>query len=182
MNDVEEDDLVSSNLVSTSIASFFPKAVLTTAPLSPPVTRAVPASQRLQIGEFPCKRFVGVVLVGSSFCQPVLRARPQIVLDGFSASEDTFVFESHLRLLTVEQLAGVRVPDGQPAVLPGRVEEGVGEESSVNPRHVPVHPMPRLHAGSPPVFQAWQPAFDVGEVDRPDDCGAVVAGGADGLG
>ena len=116
------------------------------------------------------------------FSKHSLRARPQIVLDGFSASEDTFVFESHLRLLTVEQLAGVRVPDSHPPVLPGRVEEGVGEQSSMNPRHVPVNPMSRLHTGSPPVFKAWQAAFAVGEVDRPDDCGAVVAGGGDGLG
>ena len=116
------------------------------------------------------------------FSKHSLRARPQIVLDASSASEDTFVFESHLRLLTVEQLAGVRVPDSHPPVLPGRVEEGVGEQSSVNPRHMPVNPMPRLHAGPAPVLEAWQAAFAVGEVDRPDDCRAVVAGGGDCLG
>ena len=39
----------------------------------------------------------------------------------------------------------------------------MGEESSVNPRHVSINPVPRLHAGPPPVFEAWQAAFDVGE-------------------
>ena len=40
--------------------------------------------------------------------------------------------------------------------------------------------MLHLHASQPPVFQAGQAALaSVGEVDRPDDRRAVVAGGGD---
>ena len=95
-------------------------------------------------------------------------------------------FESHLRLLTVNQLASVSVPQSHPAVLTSCVEEGgVGEQSSVNPRHVSINSVLCLHASVPPVFEADQAALVAsvgGKVDGPDDGGAVVAGGGDGGG
>ena len=116
--------LASTKDVSTSSDSFLPKAVLTTAPLSPPVTREPPSvSQRLHIGELPCKD-----LNLKQLANDTKEMRRGHVLEKINFN--------HLRLLTFYQLAITNIPQSHPAVLTSCVEQGGSEESPVEMKNV----------------------------------------------